>query len=284
MNRTSHSSRIDYCRCRQLYYYRKILGIQVKRKMLPAAVKMGLIWDKFMTANYNKKKFKDRFWHLVDVWDMSDSDVAKLYSLIRAFMVIDIKIDRDGFKSCQNAFEYIDGNIVVTGLIDRAYISHFAEVKLSTRPDFYHKIHNITSQAATYFLSNDQFEYCIIEAVRLPSLKTGYGKYSGEDSESYKNRIFGDIIARPSHYFPGFNRDQKTFGKRFWRSEFPLEEIKRDYHLITRDIQRAIAENAFCQNFMACYVPSQCAYLPICETGTVSESIYQIKDKGGDNE
>jgi len=280
----SHSSRIDFCRCRQLYYYRKILGIQVKRKMLPAAVKMGTIWDYFITSLYSREKFKDRFWPLVDAYDLSDQDATRLYALIKTHRIIGIEVEQDGFIGCQHEFNYTDGNTKVHGFIDRVYETFFVETKLSARPDFYHKIHNITSQAATYFLSNDQLEYCIIEATRLPSLKTGYGKYSGEDSKSYMMRIYQDILSRPSFYFPGFNRDEKFFGKRFWRSEFPLEEIKRDYQLITTDIKRAIEENAFWQNFIACYVPSQCLYLPICETGVVSELIYEQKPKvkGGD--
>jgi hypothetical protein len=31
---------------------------------------------------------------------------------------------------------------------------------------------------------------------------------------------------------------------------------------------------------MACHVPAPCAYLPICETGVVSELIYEQKPKG----
>jgi len=280
----SHSSRNDFCRCRQLYYYRKVLGIQIKRKMLPGAVKMGTIFDKFITSLYNEEKFKELFWHLINVYDLSDSGVARLYAPIKAFITIGMRIDREGFIGCQRAFEYIDGDIVVTGFIDRGYNNYLVETKFSTRPDFYHRIHAITSQVSTYLLSNKKYEYVIIEAVRAPSLKTGYGKYSGEDSESYMNRIYQDILSRPSHYFPGFNRDEKTFGKRFWRSEFPLDEIKRDYQLITADIRRATEENAFWQNFQSCFVPSQCLYLPICETGVVSELIYEQKPniKGGD--
>lgn len=32
--RMSHSSRIDFCRCRQLYFFRKIHGLQIKKSML----------------------------------------------------------------------------------------------------------------------------------------------------------------------------------------------------------------------------------------------------------
>jgi len=49
----SHSSRIDFAHCRRKYYYRKIQGLQVKKRILPEAVKMGIIWDKFIEDKYN---------------------------------------------------------------------------------------------------------------------------------------------------------------------------------------------------------------------------------------
>jgi hypothetical protein len=276
----SHSSRIDFVHCRRKYYLRKIQGLRVKKSMLPEPVKMGIIWDEFLQYRYGGRNFKSRFWELVDEYDLSDESVAKKYSLIRAFINIGIKIDLDGFIGCQYEFNFIDGDVVVTGFIDRAYDNCFIESKLSARPDFYHIIHNITSQLSTYFLSNDQYEHCVVEAVRVPALRTRYGKYSEEDYESYMHRIYQDIISRPSHYFLGFNRDEKTYGKRFWRNEFPLEQIHADYRQITKDIRRAIDDNAFYQNFMACHVPAPCAYLPICETGVMSELIYEQKPKG----
>jgi len=277
----SHSSRKDFAHCRRKYYYRKIQGLQVRKSMLSDPVKMGIIWDRFIEAKYNGQNFKSRFWELVDVYDLSDEGVSKLYALIKAFTNIGLKIDLDGFIGCQHEFDFIDGDVVVTGFIDRAYIDYFVESKLSARPDFYHIIHNITSQVSTYFLSNDCYKYCTIEAVRVPSLRTGYGKYSDEDAESYMHRNYQDIISRPSHYFPGFNREEKIYSKRFWRSEFPLEQIRIDYRQITKDIRRAIDDNAFYQNFMACRLPAPCAYLPICKTGVVSDLVYEQKPKKG---
>jgi hypothetical protein len=275
----SHSSRIDFAHCRQKYYLRKIQGLQTKKPMLPKPVKMGIIWDEFLQYYYNERHFQPRFWKIVDEYDLTDEEVAQLYATIKAFINIGIKIDKKGFIGCQQEFNFIDEEVVVTGFIDRAYDNCFIESKLSARPDFYQIIHNITSQVSTYFLSNDCYEYCIVEAVRMSSLKTGWGKYSDEDSESYMQRIYQDIISRPSHYFLGFNRDEKVFGKRFWRNEFPLEQIRTDYCQITEDIRRAIDDSSFYQNFMACHVPAQCEYLPICKTGVISDLIYEQKSK-----
>jgi hypothetical protein len=247
--------------------------------MLSEPVKLGIIWDEFLQHRYSGRGFKSRFWELVHVYDLLNESVSKIYSLIKAFIKIGMKIDLDGFIECQHEFDYIDGDVVVTGFIDRAYDDHFVESKLSTRPDFYFTIHNITSQVSTYFLSNSNYEYSTIEAVRVPSLRSGYGKYSDEDSESYMHRIYQDIISRPSHYFLGFNRKEKIYGKRFWRNEFPLEHIREDYRLLTKDIRRAIEDNSFYQNFMACHVPAPCAYLPICMTGVMSDLVYEQKPK-----
>jgi hypothetical protein len=49
----SHSSRIDFIHCRRKYYYRKIQGLQVKKRMLPEPVKLGIIWDKFLENKYS---------------------------------------------------------------------------------------------------------------------------------------------------------------------------------------------------------------------------------------
>jgi hypothetical protein len=138
----SHSSRIDFVHCRRKYYYRKIQGLQTKKSMLSEPVKLGTIWDRFIEAKYNGQNFKSRFWELVDVYDLSDEGVAKLYALIKAFTNIGLKIDLDVLIDCQHEFNFIDGDVVVTGFIDRAYDNCFIESKLSARP---HPQYNFTA-------------------------------------------------------------------------------------------------------------------------------------------
>jgi len=280
----SHSSRIDFCKCRRLYYYRKIEGITVRPTMLSPAIKMGIIWDRYIESRYLGLPFKDKFWELVDEYAIEDMEVAKMHGMIQAYRTIGIEPyyeTKDGgiFRGCQHKFS-IDENkdFTIIGFLDRAYSDHIVEVKMSSRPDFYFQVHNITSQIGTYFLSNPDYKYVVIEAARTPGLRTGAGKYSDEDSDSYSKRVADDIISKPSHYFPGYSSKTGRHGKCYWRNEFPLDELMDDYIKINKDIVRAKEEDAWWKNYMSCYSPFVCNYLPICSTGVCSESIYEVKE------
>jgi len=280
----SHSSRETFIRCRQAFYLSRIKRISVRNSMLPLPVKLGAIWDKYMESRYLGTKFMDKFWAMIDEYGIeSDMDVAKIYGLIKAHRTLEMEpyyetSDGGVFRSCQHKFE-IPGEFPIIGYIDRAYSDHIVESKLTARPDFYFQIHNITSQIGTYFLSNPEYKYAVIESTRVPGLRTGAGKYSDESPQAYQSRIVGEILSKPSYYFLGFNRDAKTFGKKFWRGEINLEELMQDYLYVNKEIQRAIndGDGAFYKNRKACYVPGPCFYLPVCDTGAVSEGIFEVK-------
>lgn len=282
----SHSSRELFIRCRYAFYLHRIKRISIRKNMMALPVKLGAIWDKYMESRYLGTKFMERFWELVDEYAIEDDmDVEKLYALIQAHRQLEMEPqyeNEDGgiFRGCQHRFEFTDdGDFTVIGYIDRAYTDHIVETKLTARPDFYFQIHNITSQIGTYFLSNTEYKYALIEATRLPGLKTGKGKNSDESSESYRSRIVGEVLSKPSYYFPGYNRNKKTFGKKFWRGEFDMEELKLDYFHVNQDIYRAMedGDGAFYKNRKACYVPGPCSYLPICSNGSVSDEIFEIR-------
>ena len=281
----SHSSRESFIRCRYAFCLSRIKHISIRNSMLPLPVKLGAIWDKYMESRYLGVKFIDKFWSMVDEYALeSDMDIAKIFALIQAHRKLEMEPQyetSDGgiFRGCQHKFE-IPGEFPIIGYIDRAYTDHIVESKLTARPDFYFQIHNITSQIGTYFLSNPEYKYAIIESTRVPGLRTGAGKYSDESPDAYRDRIIGEILSKPSYYFLGFNRDTRTFGRKFWRNEFNMEELKQDYVYVNKEIQRAMedGEGAFYKNRKACYVPGPCFYLPICDTGVVSEGIFEVKE------
>ena len=281
----SHSSRESFTRCRQAFYLSRIKRIGIRSSMLPLPVKLGAIWDKYIESRYLGVKFMDKFWSMIDEYGIeSDMDVAKIYALIQAHRTLEIEpqyetADGGMFRGCQHKFE-IPGEFPIIGYIDRVYSDHIVETKLTARPDFYFQIHNITSQIGTYFLSNPEYKYAVIESTRVPGLRTGAGKYSDESPDAYRDRIIGEIISKPSYYFLGFNRDTRTFGKKFWRNEINLEELTQDYFYVNQEIARAMedGDNAFYKNRKACYVPGPCFYLPVCDTGCVSEGIFEVRE------
>jgi hypothetical protein len=107
---------------------------------------------------------------------------------------------------------------------------------------------------------------------------------NNEDLDTYEARLFSDILSRPSYYFLGFNKKERTYGVRFWRSEFDLRDIYFTFVTVLREIQRTLEEETWWKNLLACHVPTACQFLPIKKSGVISPEIYVQREKGGDDD
>lgn len=280
--RISYSRLTDFISCRRKYEYGVVDGLRLKTHCLPEAMKAGRTWDISMRSRY-----EDGFdgQNEIQALQLSPEQIAKQNALNRAFTDLEVSLNRGDLLGCQRKIFYPVGRHAVTGYVDRAYDDHIVESKLSSRPDFYQQKENILYQIGTYLLSNEQWEFAIMEIVRYPQTRMGQ-----ETPEAYESRVHSDIISRPSHYLPGWDRKSKTFGIKFWRSEFDLDEVFRTYTLVCDELKRAVIHNAWWPNKLSCHVPGPCVYLPICRTGVVSQEIYEqgVKPvfmwKGGDPE
>ena len=301
----SHSSRNLFVHCRQAYYFHYIEGISVKKVRGSIPLKLGSIWGLFIQSRYNNgiipetkkmgtdkqfagKKFKAVFWDIANEYQLDEFSAAKLYALCKAFIILKVKVNLEDFDSVEKEFYIQDPQAIIHGFIDIAYSDHFVECKLSGSPDRFHSIMNIENQVGTYLLSNPDYEYCIIEAAKVPGLKAKKEtlKADGESPEAYGNRVCAHIISKPSEFFPGFNRDTKAFGKKFYRSEFNLDEIHNDYKKMNRDILFAVKDNSFYQSKL-CFPYGDgypCDYLPICQNKVVSSELFEIKEKPKEKE
>ena len=279
----SYSSVTDFIHCKMRYFYRKIQTLELKPQHLPEAMKFGRVWDAFMRTHFEE-------WYdyipVIQEVQMTPSQAARISALMRAYQDLEIKPNKDGLLGCQYEVSIPLGvKCNVRGFVDRAYEDYIVESKASSNPEFYLQKENIQYQLSTYFLGNEAWEYAILEVIRTPRL----GKVE-DDPEKLEQKLYGDILSRPSHYFIGWNRESRTFGKKYWRNEFDLNEIHRTYRFIYEDLKHTIINNAWYPNRLACHVPAPCPYLPIERTGVVSEEIYQqgvkpiIVWKGGETE
>lgn len=275
----SFSSLSDFIHCKYRYYHRIIQGLKVKPHHLPEPIKVGTAWDNFIRHQYDRTDLQE-----ISNLQLTSFQLAKINALSRAYSDLDIDSRTYGLLGCQYKIHVpIGAENQIIGYVDRAYEDHITEVKLSTRPDFYQQRENIAYQVSTYFMGNEHWEYADVEITRVPALKTGWGKYSSESPEEYEKRCYGDIISRPSHYFLGWDKKNRTYGVRFWRSEFNLEEIFQTYVHVLREIQDTVTHGSWYPNNLACHVPTPCLYLPIKKSGVVSEEIYERgQRKGGD--
>ena len=273
----SHSGRMNWARCRYKWYLAR--KYQVRQEKVGDPLVSGIILDEFISYYINGRNFKSRFEEIINTYQRSWQFKSRVHAIIKAWYTLGITIDQTNLVGIQQPCRYITPTANVIGYTDVEYTDHLLEFKMSSNPDYYTQLFNITSQCSTYFLCNPEIEYIDMMIVRLPGQRTGTRGFVDEDFDGFKARMYSDIISRPSYYFTGWKKEEKTFGKRFWRTEFPLDVIERDYEVITQEILTAMEHEddpgSFYQNFFGCHVPFDCEFLPICQTGIVSDEIYE---------
>ena len=268
----SYSSATDFIHCKLRYKHRIVDGLRARPQYLPDPIKFGQVWDGFIRQQHESGYiYKEGIKQL----QLAEFQAAKINALIRAYNDLEIKSVTDGLLGCQFKINVPVGQHQIVGYVDRAYESHIVETKLSARPDFYTQKENITFQLGTYFMSDERWKYADVQVTRVPSLQTGRGRYENESLEDYEERVYGDILSRPAFYFLGWDRKTRTFGTRFWRGEFDLDEIFKTYVHVIQEIQHTLRQDSWYANNLACHVPAPCPYLPIKRTGIVSDEIYE---------
>ncbi len=273
--RVSHSSRKSFIQCRMKYYYNQIEGRVLLPHRQTDAIKAGAIWDKFLELKHEGKPTKETIHKLFVKYKVSPVLEAKLTAIIKAYITLEIEHNEPNLVNCQHEFVYPIYDVITYGKIDRAYIESFTESKLTTNPDFHRKLHYLQAQLSTYFLSNENYKSCIVEIVKMHKGKPK----ANESVESFQKRLYHSYIARPKSVFLEYKEETKTFGYKFWRTEFDLPQILRTYEIVNRDISRAIKNNEWYRNDLACHVPTDCEYLHRCDTGSFSKMLYGYKDK-----
>lgn len=294
----SHSSIGNYLTCHYLYYLTAIRGIQTFDHQKSSALKMGSLWDNVQQVHL-QPGIVDRMTgkpidipSIINQYQISPRDVAKVRALYRAYKTMEVKVE-PGFElqskiSLTIPFNKSWGNgypveVEITGFYDRLNLNtcSFVEGKLSSSPDRYFDPFFIQSQIGAYFLADPNLLECTMEVVRTPDLKST-GKYKDEDDDTYSERVYQDILSRPTWYFPGWNNTTRKFGKKFYRSEFDLDEIRTRFLHCFREIHDARIMGGWYKNDRVCnqILPGiPCEMLPICRHGKMSEEVFKIREK-----
>jgi len=316
----SHSSVSDFCTCHYLYYLKKILGIEIRPPFLSSALKAGVLWDATKQLHLGEKKSLRDIINKYEIDDYTVAKVKAIYSAYKYLeievdpgyelqakidMTYDIILPPSQFvpsitvgnnhaKEVVNLWEEADKQseddrkwifpLKITGFYDRKYQGYFTEDKLSSRVEYYTEVYPLTSQIGTYFLADPNLEHVIMEVIQMPQqkiLKETKKRTQEETPDQLYERVYNEILSRPSNYFIGYNRETKRYGKKFFRGEFPLAEIEDSYRQIVIELLSARWSNNFYKNRKACgnQYGSVCSYLKICENQNVSENMFSIRQK-----
>jgi len=261
----------SFCQCKEKFNLQYIKGINILQEELPNIAKLGSIWDAFIDSHVSKSIF-----HLSDLaqrYQVQPRDVAKIKALARAFRTIGFNLrSSDAVTQHKITFNGI-GNHVVSGYVDIAYEFNIAEVKFSANTAFHEKLDSNFLQQGTYLSANPGWEYVDMLITQEPKLR-------GKDMEEgvYESRIYNDILARPSFYFVGFNKQKKSYGIRFWRKEFNLDYLRQVYMNVLADLRHTVDNDLWYRNELQCYVPVKCWFYAIKRSGVVSDQLYERMD------
>ena len=316
----SHSSVSDFCTCHYLYYLKKILGIEIRPPFLSSALKAGKLWDATKQLHLGEKQSLRDIINEYEIDDYTVAKVKAIYSAYKYLEIevdpgyeLQAKIDmtydiilppsqfvpsitvgdnhaKEVVNLWQEALTQAEDDrkwifpLKITGFYDRKYENFFCEDKLSSRPEYYTEVYPLTSQIGTYFLADTNLEYAILEVVQFPGqkiLKETKKRLEAETPDQLYERVYNEILSRPSAYFIGYDREKKKYGKKFFRNEWNLAEIEDSYKQIIIEILSARWSNNFYKNRKACgnQYGSECSYLKICENQNVSENMFSIRNK-----
>lgn len=289
----SHSSIQDFMTCPRLFYYKQVRGIQVKNAHMGMPLKLGKLWDTVLQWYLGDKTVNIQ--GVVDDYDIPEHGVESIKALYKAYRDLGIEVEEGGRLQAEVRL-YIENfgkgvwtwervnntpaRLLVRGYYDRKYDGYFVENKLSSRPDNYLDIYLIQSQCATYFLADPNLEYCIMEVARTPALNIT--KREEDDIAAFGERVYNDVMSRPAYYFLGYNKDTHTYGKKFFRNEFDLKDVEGRYRRIFINIRDALIYDSFYRNDRSCkntFPGQSCDYLGICRFNTMSEDVYQVREK-----
>lgn len=282
----SYSSVSNFMTCPMMYYLKDVRGIVMRPAAMGSPVKMGALWDKVKQSRLGKSV---NIGEVIAEYEIKDMDIAKVRAINRAYKELGIQVEQPFTLQAEFNNEIVaDGlytdhkiPVMVKGFYDRKYKNYFAEDKLSGRPDNYLDIFFIQSQIGAYFLADESLEYCIMEVVRTPDLKST-GKFKDESAGEHEERTFQDIISRPSFYFIGYDRERKCYGKKFFRNEFNLAGIRDRFRIISVMIRDCQAFDGWWKNDRACgaVLPGiPCDMKGVCRYNSMSESVYMVKKK-----
>jgi hypothetical protein len=276
--RLSFSTVSDFLDCKWKYFLKHVKGIRTLDPATSDALKMGQLWDvcvQTMVGNLPKSAIRKT----IDKYEIPEIAQAKVRAVYQAFKDLEVQLDimcrpQDRFE-LSLPYDFANHTFVLTGVYDRKYDNYFVETKFSKSPDYYHNLFNIIPQVGTYFAADPAMDHCIMEVVRCPN-PTKVQDLSPAELREY---CYKDIMARPGWYFPGWNKSTGTFGKKFHRSEFNLEEIIERYDDVYYQIADSAFRNRFTKNYKSCYRPFPCEFIPLCLFNVMSETVYGIKKK-----
>jgi len=284
----SYSAITSWMNCREKFRLAHIVGVELKEQFMPAPMILGKLAARILRHLHDSKNSPDFRLNVsgyiaekLGVNTMVDQlYLHTLATVFEAYQDLELHVAKGEPEQRVIWSEPDYPNIkmfIDLGVYNSDAKKGFVEYKYTGKPDRYQKIFVLRNQLGTYFLSDFEFEFCILRTIRNPNphnpAKGGIkiNKQEKENPELFFKRLRQDIIRRPKFYFTD---------KKYWSTQFDLQGQKEKYKVIAKEIEDCVANNAFypAEDANVCFRgESVCEFMAICETGGISEELYRYK-------
>jgi len=263
----SYSQMSSWGRCKRLWYYEQILGIEPIEvpRALAAGKLASEVLDLVHTGDGNPlapilKAYKPE----PETEDKVETMLASLEGTFRWYLNSQYCELRG---RTQYPFQWDEeGYPRIRGFLDLVIMSEETlgyEFKFTGNPDRYDAF-TVSDQLSAYFIGVPKLQRITLRTISPPNIKPKKNESQAQYIERVTQSCNGSTV-KDTHY---------------WRSEFGLKSYKEKARWISKEIMEACSrgEQGCYQNLNGCYAPGECKFLPVCTAGgAISETIYRRK-------
>jgi len=294
-SRVSHSAIMDNLRCHKLDFFKNVGGVEPVEEFSSEAIKMGNRWEaKLEEVSTSTTLAMVKYSNIYLKNQLSRKNEAIMSAFHKAYKELNLTIPAGNWQEKRIVgLEDYQGQVhPVSCVFDVVHpdTNSFSEIKMTSDFKYYDNTWSMRDQVGLYFVLNPEMEYCTMYVVQKPAKqvgpykpsKTGKGGVNGESIEAFEDRMFNTFIGNPRAYFLDYRVDTSTskreWGRKFYRSMFNLEEIRRRAIDVSQLRMRSARNDYWQENSQSCFMYGEdCEFKPICMNGGCMTEGFRVK-------
>lgn len=261
----SYSSYRLFLKCPYAYYLLQVEGIQPKPSFLPISMLRGKVIHEIL--------FKNQFKSFEYLTAEEQSKVKGIYRGLKELEIVDyISLYQTEVKNKIKLYQNSSWILFLSGIVDGINQEQVIELKYTSRSREYIDNFEIQAQLAIYSILFPSVEMFHVIPLQVPELKIK----NDESLEQYENRVYQDVLRRPAFYLPNFKKENNKTKFGLYIYSYELENYKNsiihDLKIVFETIKLMHSKKHFPKSYNNCH---DCGYRFVCETGTISDEIYE---------